>query len=226
MAVLLVEDNERLAGLLKQGLEKADFKVDIVDTCADALHHLGAAKYDLAILDLGLPDDDGFSVLRTMRQRGDATPVIIMTARGTIQERVAGLNIGADDYLVKPVALEELIARINALLRRPGNLLGAALRLENLVLDTVSRQVFIDEQPQIFSAREMLILENLLRRAGRVIPKAILENNIYGLNDEIGSNAIEVYVHRLRRRLSDLAARAQIHTIRGVGYMISGDAQT
>jgi len=220
MPILLVEDNERLAKLLKQGLEKASFRIDIVDTATDAIDALAAVKYDVVILDLGLPDEDGLTVLRTMRQRGDTSPVLIMTARGSVQERVAGLDTGADDYLVKPVALEELVARINALLRRPGTLMGTALRLGNVTLDTTARQVFVDERPQILSSREIMILENLLRRSGRVVPKNFLENGLYGFGDEVSSNAIEVYVHRLRKRLADLGANIEIHTVRGVGYMI------
>jgi DNA-binding response OmpR family regulator len=224
MALLLVEDNERLAGLLKQGLEKTGFTVDIVDTATDAGEAMQAIKFEVIILDLGLPDEDGLSVLRAMRQRGDTTPVIIMTARGSLRERVEGLDAGADDYLVKPVALEELVARINALLRRPGNLLGTAVRLGNLTLDTAGRQVFIEDKPQVFGARELAILEHLLRRSGRIIPKKFLENSLYGLGEEISSNAVEVYVHRLRKRLLEVGASVQVQTVRGVGYMI-GEAK-
>jgi two-component system response regulator TctD len=183
-----------------------------------------AIKFEVIILDLGLPDEDGLSVLRAMRQRGDTTPVIIMTARGSLRERVEGLDAGADDYLVKPVALEELVARINALLRRPGNLLGTAVRLGNLTLDTAGRQVFIEDKPQVFGARELAILEHLLRRSGRIIPKKFLENSLYGLGEEISSNAVEVYVHRLRKRLLEVGANVQVQTVRGVGYMI-GEAK-
>jgi len=221
MALLLIEDNERLASLLKQGLERTGFKVDVIDTATDAAEALATIKFEVVILDLGLPDEDGLSVLKTMRQRGDMTPVIVMTARGSLRERVEGLDSGADDYLVKPVALEELVARINALLRRPGNLLGTALRMGNLTLDTAGRQVFIDEKAQILGARELAILEHLLRRSGRVIPKKFLENSLYGLGEEISSNAVEVYVHRLRKRLADIGANVQVHTVRGVGYMLA-----
>ena len=221
MALLLIEDNERLASLLKQGLERTGFKVDIIDTATDAVEALAAIKFEVVILDLGLPDEDGLSVLKTMRQRGDMTPVIVMTARGSLRERVEGLDSGADDYLVKPVALEELVARINALLRRPGNLLGSALRLGNVTLDTAGRQVFVDDKAQIFGAREVAILEHLLRRSGRVIPKKFLENSLYGLGEEISSNAVEVYVHRLRKRLAEIGATVQVQTVRGVGYMIA-----
>jgi DNA-binding response OmpR family regulator len=176
------------------------------------------------VLDRGLPDSDGIEVLSEMRKRGDTTPVMILTARGTLQDRVTGLQTGADDYLVKPFALEELVARLQALLRRPGNLLGMALRLGNLTLDTVARQVFVGERPIAFSAREVAVLEHLLRRSGRVIAKTLLENSLYGPTQEVGSNAVEVHVHRLRRRLVEVGATVQVHTVRGVGYLI-GEAK-
>jgi len=141
--LLLVEDNERFAALLKQGLAAAGFTVDVLTTAADAAAALRTSRPDVMILDLGLPDADGLTVLTEMRDRSDATPVLILTARGSLKDRVSGLQSGADDYMVKPFALEELVARLHALLRRPGNLLGLALRLGNLTLDTVARQVFV-----------------------------------------------------------------------------------
>lgn len=224
MRLLLVEDNERFAALLKQGLAAAGFTVDVLATAADATAALRTSRPDVMILDLGLPDADGLVVLTEMRDRGDATPVLILTARGSVKDRVTGLQGGADDYLVKPFALEELVARLHALLRRPGNLLGLALRLGNLTLDTVARQVFIGEAPVAFSAREVAVLEHLLRRSGRVVAKALLESSLYGLSQEVGSNAVEVYVHRLRRHLAEIGASVQVHTVRGVGYMISEGA--
>jgi DNA-binding response OmpR family regulator len=221
MRLLLVEDNERFAALLRQGLAGAGFTVDVLMTAADAIEALRTGRCDIVVLDLGLPDGDGLEVLADMRSRADATPVLILTARGSLRDRVTGLQSGADDYLVKPFALEELIARLQALLRRPGNLLGLALKLGNLTLDTVARQVFIDERPIFFSPREIALLEHLLRRAGRVIAKTMLESSLYGLSQEVGSNAVEVYVHRLRRHLAEIGASIQIHTVRGVGYLIA-----
>jgi DNA-binding response OmpR family regulator len=220
MRLLLVEDNDRFAALLKQGLTTAGFAVDVLGTASDATAALRGNSCDVVILDLGLPDGDGLSVLTRMRERGDATPVLILTARGSLKDRVTGLQTGADDYLVKPFALEELIARLHALLRRPGNLLGLALRLGNLTLDTVARQVFVGEVPAAFSAREIAVLEQLLRRSGRVIAKTLIESSLYGMSQEVGSNAVEVYVHRLRRHLAEVGATVQVHTVRGVGYMI------
>jgi DNA-binding response OmpR family regulator len=221
--LLLVEDNERFAALLKQGLAGAGFTVDVLAAAKDASAALDTGRWDLVVLDRGLPDTDGLDVLTEMRRRGDTTPVLILTAHGSLKDRVTGLQSGADDYLVKPFALEELVARLQALLRRPGNLLGLALRLGNLTLDTVARQVFVDDQPIAFSAREIAVLEHLLRRSGRVVAKTLLESSLYGPAQEVGSNAVEVHVHRLRRHLAETGATVQIHTVRGVGYMIGED---
>jgi DNA-binding response OmpR family regulator len=221
MRLLLVEDNERFAVLLKRGLAAAGFVADVLPKAEHAIAMLRASRFDIVVLDLGLPDADGLEVLGEMRQREDATPVLILTARGSLQDRVTGLQHGADDYLVKPFALEELIARLQALLRRPGNLLGVALKLGNITLDTTARQALVDGEPLFLSAREVAVLEQLLRRSGRVVSKALLADDLYGLSQEIGSNAVEVYVHRLRKHLVDAGASVQIHTLRGVGYLIT-----
>jgi len=221
MRLLLVEDNEELSGLLVKSLAAAGFGADAVATAADALSVLGSTYYAAAILDLGLPDEDGLTVLRALRTRQNALPVLILTARDGVTDRVAGLRAGADDYLVKPFAIEELVARLEALLRRPGQLLGRSLELGNLVFDTAARQLFIGGVPQILSARELALLEILMRRSGRVVPKRTVEDQIFGLASDVGSNAIEVYVHRLRKSLQDYGASAAIHTIRGVGYLIA-----
>jgi DNA-binding response OmpR family regulator len=221
MRLLLVEDNEELSGLLVKSLAAAGFGADTVTTAADALSVLGSTHYAAAILDLGLPDEDGLSVLRTLRTRQNTLPVLILTARDGVNDRVAGLRAGADDYLVKPFAIEELVARLEALLRRPGQLLGRSLKLGNLVFDTAARQLFIGGEPQILSARELALLEILMRRSGRVVSKRTVEDQIFGLSNDVGSNAIEVYVHRLRKSLQDYGASAAIHTIRGVGYLIA-----
>ena len=221
MRLLLVEDNERFAVLLKRGLAAAGFVVDVLPTAEAAAAALRASRFDIVVLDLGLPDADGLDVLGEMRRDQDATPVLILTARGSLEDRVIGLQSGADDYLVKPFALEELIARLQALLRRPGNLLGVTLQLGNIALDTVARQVFVGDQPIFFSAREIAVLEQLLRRSGRVVAKNLLADNLYGLSQEVGSNAVEVYVHRLRKHFAEAGASVQIHTLRGVGYLIA-----
>jgi len=224
MRLLLVEDNERLATLLSKGLSEAGFAVDVLTTASDAREALANTRYAVVVLDLGLPDDDGLDVLREARRSGNATPVLILTARGGLKDRVSGLQAGADDYLPKPFALEELVARLRALLRRPGPMLGSAIRLGNLSFDTGSRQMLVENRPHSLSARETAVLEVLMQRPGHVVPKRVVEDHLFGMANEVGSNAIEVYVHRLRKQLVDAGASVQIHTVRGVGYLI-GEAK-
>jgi len=221
MRLLIVEDNEELAELLAKGLRTAGYEADVLSTVEDARAVLSTTFYAALILDLGLPDGDGLALLRELRQRGNPVPVLVLTARGGLHDRVQGLRSGADDYLVKPFALEELIARLEAQLRRPGQLLGNSLRIANLQFDTQNRQASIDDQPQVLSARETAVLELLMRSKGRVVSKKQVEDHIFGHSGEIASNAIEVYVHRLRKQLADRGARVQVHTIRGVGYLIA-----
>ena len=227
MRILLIEDNLELARLLTESLAARGISADVVGTAADARIAIANIRYAALVLDLGLPDDDGMTVLKELRRAIDPTPVLILTARGSVDDRVAGLRNGADDYLVKPFAIEELIERINALLRRPGQLLGSSLNLANLTFDTDSRQVFVDGKPYAFSSRELSVLELLLRRQGRVVPKKNVEDQIFGMSSDVASNAVEVYVSRLRKQLVLSRARLEIHTVRGVGYLIAeekGDA--
>jgi len=225
MRLLVVEDNQDLAQLVAKGLKAAGFDADVVGSAGEARTALTTTRYAAAVLDLGLPDGDGLSILQEMRRREDPTPVLVLTARSGVNDRVRGLRSGADDYLVKPFALEELVARLQALLRRPGQLLGSSLRIANLALDTETRQVFVDDKPQILSAREAAVLEVLLRRTGRVVPKKLVEDHIFGFAGDVMSNAVEVYIHRLRRQLAARGAKVVIHTIRGVGYLIAEDKE-
>ena len=220
MRLLLVEDNRDLAVLLKERFGSAGFAVDHLETAADAQDVLRRTHYSAVILDLGLPDRDGLSILRALRARKDATPVVVLTARGGLHDRVAGLQDGADDYIVKPFAFEELLARLRAVLRRPGELLGPALTVGNVMHDIEGRQVFVGGKPQAFSPREEAALEILMRRSGRVVSKKLVEDHLYGLSGEVGSNAVEVCIHRLRKQLADVGANVQNHTIRGVGYLL------
>src|SRR6266852_1782697 len=221
MRLAVVEDNAELARLLTQGLKAEGYETDLMTTAAEARAAVTTTRYAALILDLGLPDGDGLSILREIRQGQDPLPVLVLTARGGLHDRVSGLRSGADDYLVKPFALEELVARLEALLRRPGQLLGRSLRVGNLVFDTESRQAFIDDKPQTLSAREVTVLELLMRRKDRVVSKKLVEDHIFGSSGDVASNAGEVYVHRLRKQLSEHGAKVQIHTIRGVGYIMA-----
>ena len=223
MRLLVVEDSDELARLLAKGLQAAGFDVDFLTSAGEARAALATTRYAALILDLGLPDGDGLSILRELRHRQDPTPVLVLTARGGVQDRVSGLRSGADDYLVKPFAFDELVARVEALLRRPGQLLGSPLQLANVVFDTESRQTFISDAPQALSSRESAVLELLMRRKDTVVPKKLLEDHIFGLTGDVGSNAVEVYIHRLRKQLADRGAAVKIHTIRGVGYVMSED---
>ena len=221
MRLLVVEDNEQLAELLAQGLRTAGYETDVLTSLEEASAVLRTTFYAALILDLGLPDGDGLALLRERRHRNNPIPVLVLTARGGLHDRVHGLRSGADDYLVKPFALEELVARLEAQLRRPGNLLGSSLRIANLEFDTTNRQASIDDQPQVLSAREIAVLELLMRSKGRVVSKKQVEDHIFGHSGEVASNAIEVYVHRLRKQLAERGAKVQVHTIRGVGYLIA-----
>jgi len=222
--LLVVEDNAELAELLVKGLRTAGFEVDRLGTLGEAQAALATIRYAALVLDLGLPDGDGAGLVRELRnRRKDSIPVLVLTARSGVEDRVSGLRAGADDYLVKPFAFDELVARVEALLRRPGQILGNALRLANVVFESDGRQVLIDDTLQALSPRETSVLEILLRRKGNVVPKQMVEDQIFGLEGDVASNAVEVYVHRLRKQLSERGAKVKIHTVRGVGYLISED---
>jgi DNA-binding response OmpR family regulator len=220
MRLLIIEDEARMAELLKQGLEGAGFAADTLPFCRDAREALAVTPYDALILDLGLPDGDGTEVLRELRSGGSQLPVLILTARDAVQDRVGGLDMGADDYLVKPFDMTELVARTKALLRRPGGALGTTLRTGNLNFDTIARDVSVGGCAIQLSRRESAVLEHLMRRAGRVIAKTVLEEKLYGIDEELESNAIPVHVHHLRRKLLEAEATVEIHTVRGVGYFL------
>jgi DNA-binding response OmpR family regulator len=221
MRVLLVEDNLRLSTLVRRGLELEDFTVDGVGTLTDASAALGTAPYDVVILDLGLPDGDGLDLLREMRSSGNHVPVLVLTARDGVDDRVKGLNAGADDYLLKPFAVEELTARLRALLRRPDGVLGMCLHVGNITFDTSAREVRVGNELLKITKKEMGALEQLMRRAGRVVPKDTLESKLYGFDDEVSPNSLEANISRLRKRLAQVDAGVNIHTLRGVGYLLS-----
>lgn len=221
MRLLLVEDNQRLAETTRQGLEKETFTVDCFGTVSESEAAIEAVTYDVIILDLGLPDGDGLDLLKRLRREKNSTPVLVLTARDGVGERVRGLDSGADDYLLKPFAMEELVARIRALLRRPGGALGLTLTAGNVSFDTSAREVLVNGVPITISRREMSVLEQLMRRNGRVVPKDVLEDRLYGFGEEVTSNSVEVHISRLRKRLTKVEASLSIHTLRGVGYLLS-----
>ena len=222
MRLLLVEDNDRLAGLIREGLDRQGFVVDWCETVEGAEAAQQVGSYDLVLLDLGLPDADGLEFVRAMRRRKDMTPLLILTARGGLDDRVLGLDAGADDYLVKPFQTPELAARCRALLRRPGTALGTTLSSGNVRFDPADRTLTIAKRAIEATPREIDLLEHLLRRAGRVVHKAALENSLYSMDAEVTPNALEACVSRLRKRIASAGADVQIKTIHGVGYGLFG----
>jgi DNA-binding response OmpR family regulator len=216
MRVLLVEDDRMIGESIRAALKQDGSAVDWVRDGRSAESTLATEQFDLVLLDLGLPQRDGLEILRAMRLRHDQTPVIVLTARDALQERVAGLDAGADDYLVKPFELEELAARIRAVTRRKAGRAEPAIEVGDVRLDPSMRQVTRGGEPVMLSAREYAVLEALMSRPGAILSRAQLEDRLYGWGDAIESNAVSVYVHQLRRKLgSDF-----IRNVRGVGYYV------
>jgi two-component system, OmpR family, response regulator len=216
MRVLVVEDDRMIAKGLERALRQQGYTIDGVADGRSAAEALRTEKFDLVLLDLGLPGRDGIEVLRELRGRGEATPVIIVTARDDVQNRIAGLDAGADDYIVKPFDLDEVAARMRSVLRRVAGRGDPRIRHRGIALDPVTHEVERDGEPVVLSAHEFSVLEALLQRPGSVLSRAQLEDRIYGWGGSVESNAIEVYVHGLRRKLgSDV-----IRTLRGVGYFV------
>ena len=219
MRVLLVEDDRMIADGVRKALRGDGWAVDWVEDGLAALSAVEAQPYDLMLLDLGLPKRDGLEVLKTLRAKGRSLPVLIVTARDAVSDRVKGLDAGADDYVVKPFDLDELGARMRALLRRQAGRSDSLVRHGALTLDPATHQVTLDNAPVALSAREFALLEALLARPGAVLSKSQLEEKIYGWGEEIGSNTVEVYIHALRKKLGAEAIR----NVRGLGYMITGE---
>ena len=228
MRVLVVEDEPEVADLLCRALREAAWAADVAATGHAALDALAVTEYDLAILDVGLPDLDGFAVCRRWRALGGRTPILILTARGELTDRVAGLDAGADDYLPKPFAIEELMARLRALARRPTAALGVVLRLADLELDTTSRSVARAGRPLRLTAREFALLEYLMRNPHRVVSRGQILARVWDDNFDPVANAVDVLVGRVRRKVDAGAGPRLLQTVRGAGYLLSdrelGDA--
>lgn len=217
MKILLVEDDRLLGDGICSGLAQAGFAVDWAKDGREAELAVAGESYDAVILDLGLPRVPGLEVLRGARAEKNPVPILILTARDTVTDRIAGLDAGADDYMVKPFDLGELQARLRALVRRANSQVESVITHGDLRLDSVGHSVTFEGRAVALSAREFAVLQQLLLNTGRVLSKAKLEEKLYGWGDEIESNAIEVFVHHLRRKLSPQLIR----TVRGVGYMIA-----
>ena len=221
MRLLVVEDDALLADGLLAALRQSGYQVDACATGSAADAALSNTGYDLAILDLGLPELDGFQVLRRLRMRRQQLPVLILTAREDVQDRVHGLDLGADDYLTKPFALPEIEARIRALLRRSQGSGTPIVHVGRLALDSVGHRIALDGSAIELSGREYAVLETLMSRAGRVVSKDQFLTRLTDFSSDLGENAIEVYMHRVRRKIEGAGVR--IRTIRGLGYLLEPD---
>lgn len=218
MRILVVEDDAMLAEAVARALRQSAHMVHKATTGPDADRSLSDNEYDLVLLDLGLPQMDGFEVLKRLRQRRSKVPVLVLTVRDSVDDRVAGLDLGADDYLTKPFELNELEARVRALIRRSHATASAELTHGPLRLDTVGRRLFCNDLPVELSARELSVVELLMLREGRVVTKQQIVDHLYGWDDASSSNAVEVFIYRLRRKLE--GSGVDIRTVRGMGYLI------
>lgn len=223
MRILIVEDDPQLAPLIKHDLEGAGHVADIVGLANDGLHAASTIDYDVLIVDLTLPDGDGMQLVHQLRSKGSTAPILILTARSTAGDKVKGLSVGADDYLVKPFDRNELKARVAALLRRSRQISAPKLALGDIEYDVTTREVTIGGAPVSIPRRELALLELLLRRSRSFTPKDVIEERLYGFDEELSSNAIEVHIHHLRKALASAKSATRIETSRGLGYRLSAD---
>jgi DNA-binding response OmpR family regulator len=220
MRILLVEDEAEMAAALASALKRYDMVVDHVPTLAEAEEAIAADVHGAVLLDRQLPDGDGLALIPKLRARADGVPIIVLTARGELTDRIEGLDSGADDYLAKPFAVEELLARLRAVLRRPAGMQPDIAKAGRLAFDFGHREASVDGRPLDLPRRELLVLETLVRRLGRTVLRAALEEAVYSFDDAVQSNALDTHVSRLRRKLADVDAGIEIHGIRGVGYLL------
>ena len=224
MRILVVEDDRKVASFIRKGLEEEGHAVEVAGDGAAAVERAtDGAPWDLVILDVMLPKGDGFGVLKTLRQEGLRMPVLMLTARDAVGDKVTGLDLGADDYLSKPFAFEEFLARVRALLRRGGGGPAPVLRLADLTLDPATREVKRGARRVELTAREHTLLEYFLRNAGRVLTRPMLAQHVWGLDFDPESNVVDVYVGYLRRRIEGEGERRLLHTVRGVGYVLKDE---
>jgi DNA-binding response OmpR family regulator len=222
MRVLIVEDERKISAYVKRGLEEQGYAVDAAYTGTEALDFADAAPYDLILLDILLPEMDGLAVCRELRRKGNRAPVLILTARDAVDDRVAGLDAGADDYLVKPFALKELLARLRALTRRTADVpKSPVLQLADLTLDTLTRRVKRGNKAIELAAKEYAVLECLLREPERVLTRTQIAEHVWNYDVFNQSNIVDVYIKNLRRKIDDGFEVKLIHTIRGAGYRLS-----
>ncbi|MCC7001268.1 MAG: response regulator transcription factor [Gemmatimonadaceae bacterium] len=220
MRLLLVEDDPRMAATAAQFLRNAGYAVDVAPDGATALRESAVTPYDAAVLDLGLPDVDGLEVCRRLRARGTPLRILMATARDAVEDRIAGLDTGADDYIVKPYALGELVARLRALLRRPADVLPAVLQVQDLALDTGTRSARRGERSIALTTKEFAVLEVLMRHPGEVITRERISEHAWDQNYDPFSNVIDVYIGRLRRKIDFPGELPLVETVRGAGYRL------
>jgi DNA-binding response OmpR family regulator len=223
MRILVVEDEPSIANFVRQGLTEAGYAVDVVGNGRDGLEYALAANYDVLVLDIMLPGMDGLAVLRDLRRRGHKTPALMLTARDTVDNRVEGLDAGADDYLVKPFAFLELLARVRALLRRPPLQTGTVLQVGDLEMNVATRLVVCNGCPIDPSPREYAVLEYLMRHPNQVLTRTQIGEHVWNFDFYNESNVVDVYVGYLRRKIEKVGGRPLIETIRGVGYRLNSE---
>jgi heavy metal response regulator len=220
MRIIVIEDDRRIANFVAKGLREAAYAVDVVNNGNDALYQAQLNSYDAVILDVMLPGLDGFSVCRELRRNGIKTPILMLTARDSVEDRIAGLDTGADDYLIKPFAFDELLARLRALLRRSGEVRPQKITIADLVIDTIGQRVWRKGKEIILTAKEYALLEYLARESGKVVGRAEIAEHVWDENFDPFSNLIEVYIRRLRTKMDEGYAQQLIHTRRGAGYVL------
>ena len=220
MRVLLIEDERQLAETLRGALERERFVVDVADRLDVAQEAALLASFDLVLLDRTLPDGDGLSLVPALRASHPGISIIVLSARSGIADRIAGLDEGADDYLIKPFSLDEMFARIRAVRRRPADLAGEEIRAGSLVYDLFNDEMSVKGTPFELPRRELRALAALIKRRGRTVLREVLEQAVYGFDDEVQSNALDSHISRLRRKLAEAEAGVEIHAMRGVGYLL------
>ena len=221
MRILVVEDEQKVAQFIKRSLEEVDYSTKIVRTCAEAHDALADSPYDAIILDLGLPDGEGLTVLKEWRANGFSEPVLILSARDAVHDRVTGLNLGADHYLAKPFSMEELLARVRSLLRRQVDKKSTILDHRTIHLDLLAHTVTVNGQQVDFTGREFALLELFMQNQGRVLTRSLITEKIWDSHDDLDANLLDVYMRRLRKKLATSPDEQIFKTIRGVGYQMT-----
>ncbi|GAC1317953.1 MAG: heavy metal response regulator transcription factor [Collimonas sp.] len=220
MKILIVEDQERLGRFVKQGLTEHSYTVSWVGTCREARDALCETSYDVIVLDLGLPDGDGLDLLREWRKSGFNEPVLILSARDTVQDRIKGLDLGADDYLPKPFSLEELLARVRSLLRRHSAAKETVLEHRGIKLDLLGHVVHVNGVPVDLTSREFALLEIFMQNVGRILPRTLISEKIWASHYDVDTNLLDVYMSKLRAKFDTTPSKPLFKTVRGVGYQL------